>query len=113
MSKTIAEQIGLLNFPTGLSGKAMLAVKLGLKAHQLRDGFHHPYDPADLNRCIKTFGWVKPDWMRGVTPTWTAYVEHWDELVATFKSELDNPDWRAPKTYKLMQEIMQEAHREH
>ena len=46
--------------------------------------------------------------MRGVTPTWTAYVEHWDELAETFKSELDNPDRRAPKTYKLMQEIMKQ-----
>lgn len=113
MSKTIAEQIGLLTFPTGLSGQAMLAVKLGLEERQVRDGFAHPYDPADLNRCIKTFGWGKPEFMRGVTPTWTAYVEHWDELVKTFKSELDNPDRRAPKTYKLMQEIMQEAHSEH
>ena len=113
MSKTIAEQIGLLNFPTGLSGQAMLAVKLGLKEHQLRDGLHPPYDPADLNRCIKTFGWGRPDWMRGVTPTWTAYVEHWDELVATFKSELDNPDRRAPKTYKLMEKIMREVRHEH
>ena len=110
MSKTIAEQIGLLNFPTGLSGQAMLAVKLGLKEHQMRYGFDHPYDPADLNRCIKTFGWDAPEFMRGVTPTWTAYVEHWDELVATFKSELDNPDWRAPKTYKLMEEIMRGVH---
>lgn len=113
MSKTIAEQIGLLAFPTGMSSEAMLAVKLGLEEHQIRGGFAPPYDPADLNRCIKAFGWGKPDWMRGVTPTWTAYVEHWDDLVRTFKSELDNPDRRAPKTYALMQEIMQEAHREH
>lgn len=111
MSKTIAEQIGLLNFPTGLSGQAMLAAKLGLKAHQIRDGLHHPYDPADLYRCIKTFGWDKPEFMRGVTPAWTAYVEHWDELAETFKSELDNPDRRAPKTYKLMEKIMQEVHK--
>lgn len=113
MSKTIAEQIGLLNFPTGMSGEAMLAVKLGLKDHQLRHVFSHPCDPADLLRCIKTFGWGRPEWMRGVTPMWTAFVEHWDELVKTFESELNNPDRRAPKTYKLMQEIMQEAHREH
>lgn len=113
MSKTIAEQIGLLAFPTGASSQAMLAVKLGVAENQLRDGFHHPYDPADLNRCIKTFGWDAPKFMRGVTPTWTAYVDNWDELVETFKSELDNPDRRAPKTYKLMQEIMREAHREH
>lgn len=113
MSKTVAEQIGLLNFPTGLSGQAMLAVKLGLEEHQLRDGFHHPHDPADLNRCIKTFGWDTPEFMRGVTPTWTAYVERWDELIEMFKSELDNPDWRAPKTYALMEEIMRESHHEH
>ena len=109
MSKTIAEQIGLLNFPTGLSGQAMLAVKLGLEEHQLQDGLHHPHDPADLNRCLKTFGWDTPEFMRGVTPTWTAYVEHWDELVATFKSELENPYRLAPKTYALMQKIMQEV----
>ena len=113
MSETIAEQIGLLSFPTGLSGQAMLAVKLGLEEHQLRHGFHHPYGPADLNRCIKTFGWETPEFMRGVTPTWTAYVEHWEELVATFKSELDNPDGRAPKTYKLMEKIMREARHEY
>lgn len=113
MSKTIAEQIGLLAFPTGASSQAMLAVKLGVSEHQLRYGFHHPYDPADLNRCIQAFGWGRPDWMRGVTPTWTSYVEHWDDLVRTFKSELDNPDGRAPKTYKLMQEIMRGANREH
>lgn len=109
MSKTIAEQIGLLNFPTGLSGQAMLAVKLGLKEHQVRTGFHHPYDPADLNRCVQAFGWGKPDWMRGVTPTWTAYVERWDELIETFNSELGNPDGRAPKTYRIMQRIMWEG----
>ena len=112
MSKTIAEQIGLLNFPPGASSQAMLAVKLGVEEHQLRHGFSHPCDPADLNRCIQTFGWGKPDWMHGVTPVWTAFVEHWDELVETFKSELDNPDCRAPETYKLMQKIRQEAQRE-
>ena len=109
MSKTIAEQIGLLAFPTGASSKAMLAVKLGLEEHQIQYGFHHPYYPEDLSRCIKTFGWDTPEFMRGVTPTWTAYVEHWEELVATFKSELDNSDGRASKTHKLMQEIMQEG----
>lgn len=44
--------------------------------------------------------------MRGVTPTWTAYVERWDELIETFKSELRIPGWGAPKTYALMQEII-------
>ena len=111
MSKTIAEQIGLLDFPTGASGQTMLAVKLGLEEHQLRHGFQHPYDPADLNRCLRTFGWDTPEFMRGVTPTWTAYVEHWDELVETFKSELGNPERYAPKTYALMQEIRQGVHK--
>ena len=47
-----------------------------------------------------------------MTPVWTAFVEHWEELVETFKSELDNPDCRAPETYKLMQGIRREAQRE-
>lgn len=113
MNKTIAEQIGLLAFPTGASSQTMLAVKLGLKEHQVRNWLHHPYDPADLNRCVQAFGWGTPEFMRGVTPTWTAYVERWDELVEMFKSELGNPDGRAPKTYALMQEIMRGANHEH
>lgn len=107
---TIAKQIGLLTFPTGLSGQAMLAVKLGLEEDQFRTWFAHPADPADLYRCIEAFGWGTPEFMRGVSPAWTAYVEHWDELVETFKPELDGPAGRAPQTYLLMKKIMQGVH---
>lgn len=83
-------------------------------------GFHdHPYDPADLRRCLLLLEQV-PDLMQifprmaTCSPVWAALVKQWSELRALLDQEV--PDWREPNVYgkapltrKLMKDIISEA----
>lgn len=93
----------------GLSSKAMAMHMCGVPC----DG-SHPADPDDLNRCLLFLEAVPearamlPN-MATLSKRWAALVARWDEIEATFLAEVGR-DWckgdRAPKTYKLMQEVL-------
>lgn len=73
----------------------------------------HPYDPDDLDRCLKLLE-AAPGLrkhihkMANVSPQWQALIECWEELEACHLEEV-GLGWTkarsAPKTYKLMQDI--------
>lgn len=107
---TVDKKIGawLINGETGLSSKAMAAVALGVGS----DG-SHPYDPDDLNRCLKLIDKIPEiklhfDEIAQLSNTWRLMIAKWDELESLFISEVGF-DWSkgdsAPKTYELMREI--------
>lgn len=77
---------------------------------------HHPYDPSDLRRCMKLLETVpefqgRMEEMRKVSPTWSRFVDRWDELIALLKQEMSDKrnKGKAPQTYELMKEIRRDT----
>ena len=100
------------NGQRGLSSEALCKHFFGEPADA---GEHHPVDLADLNRCLvfldAAFGTRTPvqiDSVRSISPHWSAYVDHWDELVSLFEKETQGAKgglWKVPETYNLMLKI--------
>lgn len=96
----------------GLSSTAMALAIAGLPGPR-----NHPWDPDDLNRCLKLLQCVPAGRTRlgsvaALSPTWTRLVARWDELEASYVAEV-GPDMskggRAARTYELMCEILRPA----
>lgn len=103
----------LANGRRGISSNTIFTVLTGIDA--LR-GWEkdHPYDPADLDRCLLLLEAVpelKPEMhrMAQVSKHWAALIKRWDELVECHVTEV-GIGWTkaksAPKTYALMREIL-------
>ncbi len=82
-----------------------------------RWGRSHPYDPADLDRCLQLLRDVpllRPalPYMASCSPEWAALIARWDEVEASHLEEV-GLGWTkarlAPKTYALMHEILDSA----
>lgn len=93
----------------GMSSKAMAAASTGHAG-----GKSHPWDPSDLNRCIKLLHEVPEvrenlEKVAQLSKSWKKLIERWDELEKCFIDEVGY-DWKheksATKTYKLMKEIL-------
>lgn len=93
----------------GLSSRAMAAAASGHPSTS-----DHPWDPDDLNRCIKLCREVPEikeefDLISKLSPTWSKLIERWSELEQCFIDEAGY-DWskssHAKKTYNLMKEII-------
>jgi hypothetical protein len=102
----------------GQSSNTLFSILTGVNAHSGFCGLSHPSDPDDFKRCEKLLRQcpeLRADlWrMKGITPAWGPLVEHWDNLVELFESEvpgvLDGGKWpfRVPatKTYELMKSL--------
>ena len=86
----------------GLSSQAIASVYL--KKDMII--YNHPYDPSDFGRCyrlLKYCPFIDIKIMRGLSDTWTVYVDHWDEMVKLWEEE--SPSLVCSKLYKLMQEL--------
>lgn len=80
-------------------------------------GASHPYDPADLNRCLVLLNAV-PELrlslprMGEVSPAWAALIARWDEIEKSLVDEV-GLGWTkgraASKTYALMREVLSKA----
>ena len=93
----------------GASSTAMAGCIAGIETREKS----HPYDAADLNRCLLFLDAVPEarlhmDKLRTLSPTWDRLVDRWKELESTFMEEV-GLNWshgdKASKTYKLMNEI--------
>ena len=97
----------------GMSSRAIHDHMLGLKP---KEGWNHPLDPSDLNRCLLLLELI-PEWKRRITemarrsPQWAGLVANWMEIVSTFIDEA-GLDWckakSAPRTYALMKQALGE-----
>ena len=93
----------------GLSSKAMAAAATGHPGK-----YDHPYDPSDLNRCIKlcaAIPEVKENFnlVAELSPTWAKLIDRWDELEKCFIDEVGYDGCKsnkAPKTYDLIKSII-------
>jgi hypothetical protein len=92
----------------GASSKAM-----ALASIEMPHDRSHPYDPADLNRCLLLLDAVPEirdnmDKVAGISETWAKLVDRWDEVEQCFLDEV-GLNWtkgdRAPRTYELMKAI--------
>ena len=87
---------------------------LGLSASAIAGwGTHHPYDPADLLRCINychAIGLTTTELrtrMAGRSAAWDALLPHWDDLVALLRHEMaTRDDGNAPRTYVEMRRVI-------
>lgn len=99
----------------GASSKAMVTNILFQDGDRPRNLVDHPYDPADLKRCVELLDAVPPirrelAVMENVSPTWKLLISNWDVLESTLKYEMKtNGTGKAPRTYELMKEIMSEV----
>lgn len=99
---------------TGMSSKAMARVACRATCGLIPMDASHPYDPDDLNRCIKLV-FMAPaireefHMIATLSDTWKRIIDRWDELEKTFIDEV-GINWSkgrsAPITYSLMQEIL-------
>lgn len=91
----------------GASSNAMCKRIFGIPADA---GKNHPYDPADLRRCLLFLDAVeahdKVVLMSDVSEQWGRLVARWNELVALFEEEVAGGSEKAPVTYALMKEIL-------
>lgn len=106
----------LVHGERGMSSEAMAFCLLGAP---LKNG-SFPYDPSDLNRCLKLLAdvpeaWLRMDDLRQLSPTWDVMVSRWSEMEKSFLDEVGF-NWcksrSAPKTYALMQEIRDSVYKE-
>ena len=105
----------LANGEVGSSSKAMAFCFAGVDC-ELND---HPHDPSDFNRCLLFLDAVSATrvdmrLLRGLSRTWSRFVDHWDEIETCFLDEAGF-NWckanKAPKTYALIKSVIaQSAH---
>ena len=108
LQKEVMHWLG--NGRVGLSSKAMAFAVAGVEI----DDHSHPYDPSDLNRCLLFLEHVPEarnyfESIAKLSETWRDLISRWDEVEKTFLDEV-GLDWcsgnSAPKTYKLIKEII-------
>lgn len=96
----------LRNGERGESSNAMAKRIFGLPTDASNK---HPYDPADLRRCLglldATQAHDQVHLMSDVSPEWATLVSSWDELRDSLMEELANGR-SAPKTYALMHDLL-------
>ncbi len=93
----------------GSSSKAM-----AMAVCDMPNNGDHPWDPADLNRCL-LFLKAVPEARQhmhkvaALSPVWKQLVDHWEEIEASFLDEV-GLDWckttSAPNTYLLMKDVI-------
>jgi hypothetical protein len=103
----------MLNGRVGLSSKAMAAHLCGFPCEG-----DYPIDPDDFNRCMMFLDAVPEarallPKMAEVNRYWAALVSRWDEIEAAFRDERRGTClfYSAPKTYKLITEIINKAYK--
>lgn len=101
----------LANGETGVSSKTM-AFWLAFDI-KMEDGCH-PWDPADLDRCLRLLDRVpemRPHLprMAEISRVWSAMIDRWEEIERCHLDEV-GLGWSkarcAPKTYELMHSII-------
>lgn len=95
---------------TGVSSKTMAFAVLGIEK---RDAFgsSHPYDPADLRRCVKLLEAVPAmrqhmDKVAALSPAWARLVSNWAALESLLKREIAADTGKAPRTYRMMKSLI-------
>ncbi len=95
---------------TGISSETIYEVFMGEGGPE--SGACFPWDPSDFGRCYRLLQ-LAPEWRKNLHkvaeryPDWGPLVREWDILSSLYEEEL--PKNRAPKLYKRMKELIEEA----
>ncbi len=98
---------------TGISSKAMAFAAADIE-NKSSFGDGTPSDPSDFNRCLKLVHQVPEikshfDKIAKLSDKWEVLISKWEIVERSFLDEVGF-DWckadRAPKTYKLMKDIL-------
>jgi len=95
---------------TGESSKAMAFCAAGINGRG-----SYPYDPADLNRCLKLIKHIPEikehfESIAKLSTVWRELIKNWDDLETCFLNEV-GLDWSkgreigATKTFKMMRDL--------
>lgn len=102
----------------GISSEAIVEQLTGERVGRYRyGGGDHPYDPSDLNRCVKLLDQhdlaklAFPGTMASRSPEWAALDAAWDELTELLRAEQAEGTGSAPRTYARMNEVLAGARR--
>ena len=96
----------------GLSSEAIAFAAMGAASLQTHN---YPHDPSDFRRCLLLLDRVPEAYELGVlrlarvSRRWGALAKIWDELRATFVSEVGKPQVArgpAPLTYQRMRDVV-------
>ena len=87
---------------------------MGLSAQAIaHGGSDHPWDPADLLRCMRLCDRWNMDTatlrkrMSGRSTAWDRLLPEWDNLTGMLRDEMETGDgWRAPRTYQEMKRVL-------
>lgn len=102
----------LLNGDVGASSKSIASMCIFGRCEEIR----YPYDPADLRRCMELLE-IEPDAISAIdalaqhSKHWALFRLEWEELSRTLEEEMSEGTGIAPRTYKMMQRILEEADR--
>jgi len=110
------QQVAWINHgEKGLSSAALFYETTGLWVIGLplihRGENCYPYDPSDLNRCVKLIE-TCPECRAAVDKLavkyscWAKLAPHWDNLIDSLRRELIVTPTEAPETYRMMKEIL-------
>ena len=88
----------------GQSSKAMAFCAAGVNGN-----IDHPYDPADLRRCMLLVEQIPEievhfDKIAKLSDTWEQIILNWHDLIRMLKVEMESGN-EAPVTYKMLREI--------
>lgn len=105
----------LANGERGMSSDAIVQRATGVR---VGDSFGScpaiPYDPSDSRRCmllIQSYPILRsilPE-MSAVSVQWANIVSHWDELESLYNLEKDNSNGTAPRLYRRLRELREQA----
>ena len=119
MSLSLHEQQVVNWLATGETGESSKTMALWLAFGARYKGASHPYDPDDLDRCLKLLAAApalreRIPSMAKVSKHWAALVTQWDAVEASHLQEV-GLGWTkgriAPETYKLMKGIYRTVER--
>jgi hypothetical protein len=101
----------LFNGRVGLSSKSMASAICDIKLNKFPS---HPSDPSDFYRCLKLLEAVPEarnhfSKISKLSLTWKLYIERWDEIESLYNEEVLEDTGKAPRTYKLMHDIQDQA----
>lgn len=101
----------LASSDTGASSRSIVAWMERDKTVLAMNGNYlsHPWDPADLGRCIRLLD-IEPSYrerigeMAGASPVWARLVARWGDLERLYHEA--EPSGQARECYDLMQELI-------
>ena len=100
-------------FVNGETGNSSQTLALWLSECKRANRVSFPYDPSDFRRCLLLLDSV-PELRKNLatlpalSPEWAAIYQNWEALETTLREELAAGN-RAPRTYRLLKQVLEQV----